>query len=204
MKRVYSRNEEVAELWAAQDQDFARNRQGNFYFNGNTIYSYGRHFPIAMIENRFHRTFILNNSRRYSMTTNRHQSLVRWTISRSLSMWPCLDLPLYGDEVNFNGYLESQQTQFSQYIKDLQNTRKQIMPTREDFDNIIQKLNKVAYYLFNVNQKYKLSDFIRPVELDYLFAKVEERQQRREARLKWQQLFNCSPRVAERIVRQAS
>lgn len=37
----------VAHLWAHQTQDHARNKLGNFYFDGATIYSYGRHFPIA-------------------------------------------------------------------------------------------------------------------------------------------------------------
>ena len=137
------------------------------------------------------------------MTTNRHQSLVRWAISRSLSLLPCLELPLYGDEVDFDRWVKSETAKLFQYSKDLQNKRKRIMPSREDFENIFQKLNKVAYYLFDEKQKYKMSDFIRPVELDYLLAQVEKREKLREARRNWQQAFNCSPRVADRIVRQA-
>ena len=38
---------EIPHLWAHRTQDEARNRQGNLYFTGNTIYSYGSHFPIA-------------------------------------------------------------------------------------------------------------------------------------------------------------
>ena len=38
---------EVSHLWANRAQDEARNRQGNLYFTGDTIYSYGSHFPIA-------------------------------------------------------------------------------------------------------------------------------------------------------------
>jgi hypothetical protein len=38
---------EIPHLWAHQTQDEARNRQGNLYFTGDTIYSYGSHFPIA-------------------------------------------------------------------------------------------------------------------------------------------------------------
>ena len=36
----------VAHLWAHRAQESAPQR-GNFYFDGDTIYSYGSHFPIA-------------------------------------------------------------------------------------------------------------------------------------------------------------
>jgi hypothetical protein len=39
--------EDVAHVWAHQLQSHARNKRGNFYFQGDTIYSYGSHFPIA-------------------------------------------------------------------------------------------------------------------------------------------------------------
>lgn len=65
----------VAHLWANQSQSSARNSGGNFYFDGPTIYSYGRHFPIATIHERKGRTLILFNPTTYSSTTNRHQSL---------------------------------------------------------------------------------------------------------------------------------
>jgi len=38
---------EIPHLWAHRTQEEARNRQGNLYFTGDTIYSYGSHFPIA-------------------------------------------------------------------------------------------------------------------------------------------------------------
>lgn len=45
-KHVFDTNE-VPYLWAHQTQSDARNAQGNLYFRGDTIYSYGEHFPIA-------------------------------------------------------------------------------------------------------------------------------------------------------------
>ena len=43
----------VAHLWAHKSQDFARNPGHNFYFHGDTIYSYGSHFPVARhVENK--------------------------------------------------------------------------------------------------------------------------------------------------------
>ena len=48
MKKVFTDISHIAHLWANQLQDEARNSgSGNFYFDGDVIYSYGSHFPIA-------------------------------------------------------------------------------------------------------------------------------------------------------------
>ena len=62
----------VAHLWAHKAQDSARNG-GNFYFEGDTIYSYGSHFPIARhVETRRGRA-VLFTTRDYSVTTSGHK-----------------------------------------------------------------------------------------------------------------------------------
>lgn len=73
-KRVFDTGE-VAHVWARQTQSEGRNPQGNFYFTGDTIYSYGGHFPIARIVTRKKRTCVLFTTRTYSNTTNTHLSL---------------------------------------------------------------------------------------------------------------------------------
>jgi len=45
MRRVLRSNADVAHVWAQQVQD--EERSGNMFFEGDTIYSYGHHFPIA-------------------------------------------------------------------------------------------------------------------------------------------------------------
>lgn len=64
----------VAHLWAHQAQDSARiGGRGNFYFEGDTIYSYGSHFPIARhVETKRGRA-VLFTTRDYSVTTSGHQ-----------------------------------------------------------------------------------------------------------------------------------
>lgn len=63
------KTEQVAHIWAQQTQDEGRNAQGNFYFTGDTIYSYGSHFPIARFINP---QTVLFTSLRYSNTTTKH------------------------------------------------------------------------------------------------------------------------------------
>jgi hypothetical protein len=73
MRKVHP-TDMVAHLWAHQTQDSARNPHGNFYFEGDTIYSYGSHFPIARHVDA-HTIFF--TTRGYSNTTSGHISCVR-------------------------------------------------------------------------------------------------------------------------------
>lgn len=70
MRQVFSSTAEVCNVFANQTQDFGRNGSGNVYFDGDTIYSYGRHFPIAKIVG----CMALYNLNGYSNTTAHHKS----------------------------------------------------------------------------------------------------------------------------------
>ena len=72
MRTVVS-NHEVARLWAAQSQSHAGNSTGSIWFDDDTIYSYGRHFPIARI---LPDNVVLFTTRLYSVTTTGHCSEV--------------------------------------------------------------------------------------------------------------------------------
>jgi hypothetical protein len=78
-KTVYG-TDEVPHLWAHQRTDHARNPQGNLYFHGKTIYSYGSHYPIAVISEKDSNT-VLFNSNSSTNTTQGQKSSVRSAIS---------------------------------------------------------------------------------------------------------------------------
>jgi len=65
MRTVYPADM-VAHLWAHKSQDYARNPGHNFYFHGDTIYSYGSHFPVARHVTRRGRSAVLFTTRSYS------------------------------------------------------------------------------------------------------------------------------------------
>lgn len=76
MKRKFSTIEDCIHVYAQFSQD--QGESGNVFFYGNTLYSYGHHFPLA------HRTTndkgencILLNGRTYSNSTTRHQGITR-------------------------------------------------------------------------------------------------------------------------------
>lgn len=72
IKHVVS-DSQVAHLWANQSQSDARNARKNIYFEGDTIYSYGGHFPIAThVTGTRGRKAIMFTTRTYSNTTSKH------------------------------------------------------------------------------------------------------------------------------------
>lgn len=93
MKHVFPTHE-IPHLWAHQSQIDARNAQGNLYFEGKTIWSYGSHFPIATFaENAKGQTAVLVTTRGYSVTTGGHISAVRRAVHH---LSPIFNIPLNG------------------------------------------------------------------------------------------------------------
>lgn len=66
-------NQEVADAWAMGYSA----KSGNMFTDGQTIYSYGYHFPIAKRVNGH----VLYNRTHYSATTSKHQCHVRRAMS---------------------------------------------------------------------------------------------------------------------------
>lgn len=83
MKHVFTSDYDIAHLWANQAQNNARKSgNNNFYFNPDkTIYSYGRHFPIAKLVGKY----VLFTTRGYSVTTSKHISTVKGALSQDQS-----------------------------------------------------------------------------------------------------------------------
>lgn len=72
-------NSMVAHLWANEKQESAYG--SNFYFEGESIYSYGRHFEVGRIvrNKRGEKAYLINDTY-YSSTTSKHQYYVREAI----------------------------------------------------------------------------------------------------------------------------
>lgn len=68
MKKVFN-NQQLCHVWASQSQDSGRNANGSMFFEGNTIYSYGRHYAMATIHENNQGKLVLVNEHNYSITT---------------------------------------------------------------------------------------------------------------------------------------
>lgn len=93
----------IAHLWAARNLDGAdiptlvkntgNGKRSNFYWIDNTIYSYGRHFPIAKVYEKDGGKFVLFTTRTYSPTTAKHISWVRQALhNRDLKIFYVQDV----------------------------------------------------------------------------------------------------------------
>ena len=82
MKKVFD-NSQLAHVWAQRTQDEGRTTNKNMFFSGDTIYSYGRHFPVATFidEKSTGETYVIYNNDSYSVSTTKHQSYVRRAVS---------------------------------------------------------------------------------------------------------------------------
>lgn len=105
MKKVFSDQSQVAHLWANKIQDEATNSGRSFFFRGNTIYSYGHHFPIAKhVQGINGNDFVLFTERGYSNTTSKHIAITRSACSHKDIVY-CYN-PEAGHNVNFDHWLK--------------------------------------------------------------------------------------------------
>jgi hypothetical protein len=85
-KRVYG-TDEIPHLWAHKAVKEATNQQRNLYFDGDTIFSYGSHFPIARHvvspkgKHKGKRAVIMTD-RTHSVTTAKHLHAVKMAYGR--------------------------------------------------------------------------------------------------------------------------
>jgi hypothetical protein len=102
---------EIPHLWAHKTQESARNQQGNFYFDGDTIYSYGSHYPLAKhVSNGKQTAILINTSTRNrggSCTTSSQRSAVRQAIPANVRKFDVSSLCEYtiDHEANLDAYL---------------------------------------------------------------------------------------------------
>lgn len=83
-KHVWTKSAQVAHVWAQRTHTAGRNGTGSIFFEGDTIYSYGHHFPIAQFTrgrgaNRNQSAVVLTTCT-YSKTTAGHVCDVRRAI----------------------------------------------------------------------------------------------------------------------------
>jgi hypothetical protein len=117
---------EIPHLWAHKTQECARNLQGNLYFHGDTIYSYGSHYPLAMhvYSPKGQHAILVNVSTANSggsVTTAGQRSRVRQSIPNDVPVYDVNGL-LYGNDHTVN--ISSYRAQAKEALTQAQNARK--------------------------------------------------------------------------------
>ena len=109
---------EIPHLWFHQTQSNARS-QGNVFFDGDTIYSYGTHFPIARhVTSKSGERAVLFTIAHYSVTTTGHCSAVRSAIPSGTVVFhvPSLGTHYASGTPNHNDNLKYFVTQINEHI----------------------------------------------------------------------------------------
>lgn len=78
MKKVFS-NSEIMHVFAQRSQNEARTSNGNVFFYGNKIYSYGYHYLLGEFLDS---ETILINDKGYSVSTQKHINYLRQAVSQ--------------------------------------------------------------------------------------------------------------------------
>jgi len=139
MKTVFNSNE-VAHIWASQQQKSGRNSRGSFYFDNNTIFSYGSHFPIATILGHD----VLITMRTYSNTTAKQIGKVRGAISHKNVIY-CYEVPrTYSQEVTAKSLnqIGTNEKNINQWKANIQRLFTELGNKRNKAENRIIEINR--------------------------------------------------------------
>jgi hypothetical protein len=169
-------NQEVAHRWA-QRRDW-RGKGSNFFFEGETLYSYGRHFIVAKhVESPKGHWFVVVNPDTYSPSTSRHQSYARRA------------LPIYYDVIHVTPGNTPEQ-----WVAELMERYKEqygrFKRARSNKSWYAEGLDKLHWQLAFLNEQYDL-DLELPT-LENVEALIEEAQRREDERQRAKDLLVAS------------
>lgn len=121
-RKVFS-NDMVAHVWAARSQTFGQSNNGNFYFKGDSLFSYGKHFlcgflfampkgePVALL-----------SGESYSVSTSGHMSDARHAV-RHLTRYEVPELTKLADALPTLAKYAGKPEAFRRAVADWQDSR---------------------------------------------------------------------------------
>jgi len=163
-------------LWAHKAQDYARNPGHNFYFSGDTIYSYGSHFPVARhVENKRGRA-VLFTTRSYSSTTAGHKCMVEGAC-RHLTVFHVADVNSTEPRKQFADYRGQYMALVGKYAKARQRKPEHLAALRD----LVEEANRYAAF-FGLRARLTLPDDLTGMiaECQAIEKRDRERKQREE------------------------
>jgi len=161
MKRVVS-HEKVIELWYNQTQDNARTSNGCFYFEKDTIYSFGSHFPIAKHVEFKGKKAVLFTKAKWGSRTSKHISWISNIIGFNDYVLDCYDLDSNNHKTRLKSYLNDVEAILEDLLKcrkvenriyKLISYNQQVNHYCEFYELDIKKENKKLYDILNFKDK---------------------------------------------------
>jgi len=154
MKTVFSNHSEVCHIWANNTDLNAIGRTSNIFFEGDKIYSYGRHFILGKKFIHEGREITFLNTKSYSNSTSKHQN----HLSRAVNgLTFSIDFP-YNDNFEI-WHLKEVRIHLESEIKDL--IKKQLRARSNDY--YIREVNSKCALIDNLNECFP--DIVAPINL---------------------------------------
>lgn len=153
--------QQVAHIWAQQTKEKS-NPNANIYFENETIYSYGRHFPIATFKKNKHgKTAVIFTTDGYSVSTSRH---IRYVENALPSGLPIFRVSLKNQstlcEASNEDFAELYAKRlFEDYKRQLENEEKRIKQSRKYislvyYNRVVEYANEFAKF-FGIKNRVK-------------------------------------------------
>jgi hypothetical protein len=155
MKTVFSNHSEVCHVWANNTDLNAIGRASNILFEGDKIYSYGRHFILGKKFVHEGREITFLNTKGYSNSTSKHQNHLRkavngLTFSINFPNNSCFEI----------GHLGQVRRDLEDEIKGL--IKKQLRARSNDY--YIRKINSKVFLITSLNECFP--DIVNPINLN--------------------------------------
>lgn len=143
-------NRELCHVWAQQTQEFGKG--SSMFFEGNRIYSYGKHFEIARIvkQNTGYDGVILFNSASYSNTTAKHQAYVRYAIDYDTNK--VFTVPYFGDI----DQPYTLQLNIPWFIKNIKSTLEEAARSRKYKEQTLDRAQRIINDMFAFINEFNL------------------------------------------------
>lgn len=173
-KQVFDTGE-IPHLWFHRSQESARNPQGNLFFRGDTIFSYGEHFPLARhVTSKSGKHAVMVNSGSYSFTTSGHQSQVRQAIASGTLVFevPSIREHSFDHAANLEHFVRESE-------KALQTAERARKHGKYELATAMQMRDRAREYAKFFGQKMPKFGFLPAgKKLEALRAKITEREKR--------------------------
>lgn len=167
MTRQVMTSQEVCHVWANQSQDSARNSSESVFFDGDTIFSYGRHFPMARHVNGV----VLVTSRTYSVTTSKHKSYV-WSAINHLWTFT-VDNVLADSKPEHRANLAVMRKEYEATLVKASRARTNAPCLLQHAESIRNDANKYSKH-------FKLTTRIKPADISKLTERARQQKARAE------------------------
>ena len=168
---------QLAHIWAQRTKKSGS--ASNFYFENNTIFSYGPHFPIARFVDHNGHTCVLFTTRGYSSSTSRHIGCARGAIPSSMSVFHVHNPTELDHSANWTNYLNRLQA----IAKEASNPRKKQEQLLARFRDVAIEANAYATF-FGLRKALPVGNDIGALvtKCQEQAARIEASEKRRKAR----------------------